>query len=193
MKKQFIIITLLLLGFSAFAQEDASGNYQDGILLQQVQAPDGEQLQTNQNTTVHKLGFSYKEVMEQLRARVANAESENFLEISQRGHNHSAEVVQEGKRNSMEIDQKGNSNTYQGTLSGEDNLIHILQTGSFNKIYQELAGDGMELQVVQKGSGHELIQIENSGDAPNYKVEQKGEGMRIVIEHGIASFPFGNP
>lgn len=193
MKKQFIIITLLLLGFSAFAQEDASGNYQDGILLQQVQVTDGELLQTNQNTTVHELGFSYKEVMEQLRARVANAESENYLEISQRGHNHSADVVQEGKRNSMEIDQKGNSNTYQGTVSGEDNLIHILQTGSFNEIYQELVGDGMELQVVQQGSGHELIQIENSGDAPNYKVEQKGEGMRIVIEHGIASFPFGNP
>ncbi len=193
MEQQFIIITVLLLGFSAFSQEDASGNYQDGILMQQVQVADSELLQTNQNTTVHTLGFGYKEVMEQLRARVAHAESENYLEISQKGSNNSAEVVQEGKRNSMEIDQKGNSNTYNGTLSGEDNLIHILQTGSFNEVYQELAGDKMELQVVQEGSGLELMQIETSGDAPNYKIEQKGEGMRIVIEHGMATFPYGNP
>ncbi len=196
MKKGFLFLLLLLLGWTTLlpAQKGNSNDYQDGILLEQIDVSNSSIIQGPQGISVNPLELGFQQVMEQLRERVANAESENYLEISQKGSNNSATLVQEGRRNSMEIDQKGNSNTYQGTLSGEDNLLQILQTGSFNETYQILSGNGMELQVIQEGSFHELIQIESTtnGPTPRYQIHQKGNGMKLRIEHGIADFPFGN-
>lgn len=190
------IITLFIpffICFGLFAQQNNPNDYQDGILLEQIDVSNSSIIQTPQNISVNPLGMGFREVMEQLRARVSSTEQENHVQITQNGNGNTAEITQEGMRNAAEINQKGNSNNYQGSLTGEDNLIHILQTGSGNTVYQELYGYNIELQVIQHGSGNELIQIETAGNAPIYQVQQKGEGMRIVIEHSAPFSVFGNP
>ena len=187
------IILLLLLPFlGVVAQEDASGEFQDGVLLQQIETEYSPLLQTSPvNGSSLSVGFSYPEVMELLRSKVASAEQENYLEITQRGSENSADVTMEGRDNAIEVTQKGKSNIYDGSLIGEENLIHILQTGHYNRLYQILEGTGMELQVTQQGSNLELIQIETGGNAPAYQVHQKGEGMSLRIEHNQVMLPLG--
>lgn len=193
MRKIFSSFILFLISIAAFAQQNNPNEYQDGILLEQIDVSNSSIIRTPQNISIKPLGIGFTEMMEQLRARVANAEHENHVQMTQTGNGNAAGLTQEGIRNAAEINQAGDSNIYQGTLSGEDNLLHILQTGSGNKVYQELYGYNMELQVMQHGSGNELIQIETAGNAPNYQVQQKGEGMRIVIEHNAPFSIFGNP
>lgn len=187
-----IIFLLLFLPIRGLAQEDTSGEFQDGVLLQQIETEYSPLLQTSPlNGSSLSVGFSYREIMELLRSKVASAEQENYLEISQKGSENSADVTMEGRDNAIEITQAGNSNIYEGSLKGEESLIHILQTGHYNRLYQTLGGNGMELQVTQQGSNLELIQIETGGNAPFYQVHQKGEGMSLRIEHNQVMLPLG--
>ncbi len=192
MKHILSILSILLFCCTVVAQQNNLDNYPDDILLEQINIDDGSLIQTPQQIQLKPITMGFKQAMEMLRSRVASAEWENHVQITQNGSGNMAEYIQEGRKNAAEISQSGDSNQYQGTLSGDDNLIDILQSGSYNEIYQVLAGDNMQLQVIQQGSGNELIQIETQGNAPNYQVHQQGEGMKIHIEHGIASFPFGN-
>ena len=194
MKRLLVIISivLLLLPFHGYTQEDASGEFQDGVLLEQIETEDGPLLQTSPlNGNSLSVGFSYQEVMEMLRSRVASAETENHLEVTQSGKDNSATVIMEGQGNAMDVTQRGNNNIYEGSLKGEENLIHILQTGYYNRLYQILEGNGMELQVTQQGSNLELIQIETGGNSPAYQVHQRGAGMSLTIEHNQVMLPLG--
>ena len=173
--------------------QEGSGDYQDGILLEQINTQRGNPILLPQSSgNGLSIAFGYREVMDMLRSRVASAETENHLEVTQSGKDNTATVIMEGRGNAMEVTQSGNNNVYEGELKGEDNLIHILQTGHYNKLYQMVEGTGSALQVTQQGSELELIQIETGGNAPAYQVDQRGHGMQIKIEHNQVSFPFGS-
>lgn len=183
---------VILLPVSLWAQQSDPENFQDGILLEQV-SPAGIALvkPVVTGSPALGLGLNYQQIMSILRSRVASAESENHIMVTQEGDNHTATVSQEGANNAIEVIQQGEGNLYEGTISGEENLIHILQNGEYNKLYQFVSGRGKELQVVQEGTNLELMQIENGPGAPAYQVHQRGEGMRIKIEH--SQFPGRTP
>ncbi len=182
---------LLLLPAWVVAGQDSPGDFQDGILIQQIDPVDDSQIQLSQTDIEDQaIGFGYREVMEKLRSRVASGQLENYIGLTQSGSDNTAIIFQEGKYNAMEIEQLGNNNLYELSLNGEENLIHVLQTGHYNKLYQILEGDGIGLQVTQQGSDLELVQIETGGNAPAYRVDQRGEGMSIRIEYNQIMLPF---
>ena len=184
MKKSALIFLLILIPLWVAAQQSSSGNFQDGILLEQIGSfNESSLLIQGDNQQKAGLSLGYKEIMEQLRSRMANSSYENMIHFSQEGNGHDASVIQTGRGNALELTQRGSNNWYEGFLRGEENLIHILQDGEYNRLYQDIFGTGAELQLIQEGSGLEMIQIETSGNAPRYQVHQKGEGMRIRIEH----------
>lgn len=183
MKKSALIFLFIALPLWLAAQQSSSGDFQDGILLEQIGSVNERSLflQGNNQPNVSILG--YQEIMEQLRSRMANSSYENMIHLNQEGRGHTSSVRQTGKGNAMELTQRGTNNKYEGFVSGEDNLIHLLQDGDYNSLYQDIIGTGAELQLIQEGSRLEMIQIETSGNAPRYQVHQRGEGMRIKIEH----------
>jgi hypothetical protein len=184
MKKMMIMIALPFIGtFMGNGQQYASGEFQDGILLQQIK-PDGPLIISSaKDHNRNPAGMGYMEALEHLRSRVARSETENSLELTQHGNDNMVNLNQGGIKNAIEITQRGNANSYEGVLKGEDNLIYILQSGHYNTLYQMLEGNGTERQVTQQGTGHELIQIETGKAAPAYQVHQRGEGMSVIIEH----------
>lgn len=187
-----IISLLFFLPALLSAQQSQTEDFQDGIILRQINPVSGPTIMSPSENALQNpaMGFGYQAVIEHLRSRVASIENENYLHLSQQGNENVASVVQEGNKNAIQVDQTGDNNFYQTIIKGEENLIHALQMGYNNKLFQELTGDRMELQVIQQGSGNELIQIEASGNAPAYQIHQRGDGMQLKIEHNSGGFGF---
>ncbi len=178
------LFILFLLPCWLISQQDESGDFQDGIFLEQISPESNRIIQVSPgNFNGDAIGFGYKEMMELLNSRIARAEKESHMIIHQEGEKNVANMVIEGRNNAMEVLQLGNENLYEGKLIGDENLIHVLQNGHLNKLYQVMQGDGAGLQVIQEGQGLELIQIEAAGNAPAYQIHQRGEGMKLHIEH----------
>ncbi len=180
-----VLITLIPFNLSG-QQQSMQDEFEDAVLLQQL----GEGNHGNQNEETHEnrneaMLTIQQNVMDALRTKIMNPEVNNYVGIQQTGAHHTASVNQTGYKNAMDITQIGDENAYEGNLNGNYNLISVLQQGHLNVITQELWGDNMELQVIQKGSQNELRQIDNSGTAPAYRVEQHGSGMKLIIENSF--------
>ena len=111
----------------------------------------------------------------------------NQIHVEQHGQQHQLEATQQGQHNQWDITQEGQQHQFEGSMLGNHNQVEVQQFGQQNYIQQDLIGNGMDYSITQQGSQLELIQIEHNSLAPAYDVQQRGQGMRVVIEQGFSN------
>jgi len=124
-------------------------------------------------------------MVQALQNRQGQAGDPNVMEVLQVGNTNDAQLNQRGTGLQVRLRQGGNANRYEGDLNGEDITSDVLQLGNRNNLEQQLSGNGMQYELIQRGNNNELIQLEEApGQAPGYRIEQNGNGMRLYIEQG---------
>ncbi len=108
----------------------------------------------------------------------------NQASVSQEGSNNTATLSQAGNGNQSDIHQIGGENYLLASLTGRGNSSVLIQEGFSNQLSQVVSGVGMTLDAAQYGARHQLVQVETGGMSVDYKVEQKGDGARLVIVNG---------
>jgi hypothetical protein len=122
---------------------------------------------------------------------------DNAAIIVQNGNGNIAEIVQQsgtGNRAYIEHDghdnqtyllQSGNDNAFSVTMIGDRNYFDFAQVGDGNQYERVWVGSDTDLgtlpPVVQTGNGNQIIEI-GQGGIP-LMIEQRGDGMRMVVEH----------
>lgn len=180
----FILAVALLTGFSSVAQENVQKE-EDLWLKQLVREYSYEQVMSQRNLNnkafVAQDGSKNNAIIDQRNTGYIG--QENSVYLLQRGSYNSGAIQQHGRDNEYYVIQNGVKNDVEMSARGSGNKTTLYQIGNNNKVKQSLKGDGMNYYILQEGSRHELIQKENGSVNPKYSVEQRGAGMKVIIEN----------
>jgi minor curlin subunit len=115
--------------------------------------------------------------------KITGVSNTNVVYLLQKGSFNNGNIRQTGNSNEYNIFQYGFWNDMELTTEGNYNKSTLYQIGSENIIKQRLRGEGMNYFILQEGSRNELIHKENGVANPEYRIEQRGVGMKVIIEN----------
>ncbi|MBE9491629.1 MAG: hypothetical protein IMY70_01980 [Bacteroidetes bacterium] len=186
MKTKLLIslgVLALLMCFTSLGQN--SGNNEENIWLQQLvrEYSYNVVLQNDLNNKAYVIqnGSGNNAIVNQ--KITGNRYQSNVLYMIQQGNNNNGLVKQVGLGNEYNIYQFGSDNDLDLMTEGKRNKSTLFQIGNSNKIKQRLRGNEMDYFILQEGIRNELIHIENGVKHPEYRIEQKGTGMKLIIEN----------
>ncbi len=108
----------------------------------------------------------------------------NYAEAWQSGAFNEVAISQEGSGNTSAAVQYGNNNSIDIEIEGDNNTTGYAQFGNNNNIEVNLNADNMIHGVLQLGNGNLVKQVDNSLNAPEIQIQQRGEGLKLIIENG---------
>lgn len=182
------LLGLLFLGAaSALAQ---SGDFGDAVHVEQVAPSADAHSRTNASAPERVPDLDGGPVRSLVPASetgvfVVQDGRANETSVAQSGRGHRAVVVQRGVANETRLRQTGTGHRADLRLDGVRNRIAVRQAGTGNRYRLDFEGRGLNRdashRVVQRGSDLRAVQV-GAGTMP-YSIRQRGNGMRLRIEH----------